>query len=209
MDNKFIITIARQYGSGGKSVGKMLAKRLGIPCYDREIISMASEDSGINPVLFEDEKLKSEFRAMLKGNYMGEEPLRPESAGFTKDDNLYNFQMKVIRKLAEQGPCVIIGRCADYVLRERKDLVRVFVHAPAEFCLHRAMETSSLPEDEVERVRQKTDEYRAKFYKYHTGQQWKDAHNSDLALNSAKLGGEGTVEAILAYLEVRSKYQPE
>ena len=209
MDQKFIITIARQYGSGGKTVGKMLAERLGIPFYDREIISLASEDSGINPVLFEDERLKSEFWAKLKGNYTGSTPLPPESNGFTKDDNLYNFQIKVIRELAEAGPCVIIGRCADYVLRDRKDLVRVFVHAPAEFCLEQAMKINSLPEAEVERLIAKTDDYRAKFYKYHTGQQWKDAHNYDLALNSAQLGFDGTVEAILAYLDVRGRFQPE
>ena len=209
MQNQFIITIARQYGSGGKTVGKMLAQRLGVPCYDREIISMASEDSGINPVLFEDEKLKNEFRAKLRGSYMGAEPLRPESAGFTKDDNLYNFQMKVIRQIAENGPCVIIGRCADYVLRDRKDLVRVFVHAPEDFCLEQAMKVNSLPEPEVEKLIAKTDEYRAKFYRYHTGQQWKDAHNYDLALNSSRLGVDGTVEAILAYLEVRAKFQPD
>lgn len=206
---EFIITIARQCGSGGKEVGQMLAKRLGIPCYDREIISMASEDSGINPVLFEDEKLKSEFRALLKGNYMGTEPLRPESAGFTKDDNLYNFQRKVIQQIGQSGPCIIIGRCADYVLREKKNLVRVFVHAPEEACYEQFMKTSSLPEEEARREIARTDEYRAKFYKYHTGQQWQDAHNYDLALNSAQLGFEGTVEAILAYLAVREKYQPE
>lgn len=202
----YIITIARQYGSGGKTVGRMLAQRLQIPCYDREIITMASEDSGVNARLFSDERLKSDFWAKLKAGYKGESIVPPESAGFTKDDNLYNFQVKMIRQLADQGPCVLIGRCADYVLRERRDVARVFVFADEAFCLQEAMKVNSLPEREVRRLISKTDAYRAAFYKYYTGQEWKDARNYDLSLNSGCLGFEGTVEAILAYLQVRGRF---
>lgn len=201
-----IITIARQYGSGGKTVGKMLSERLGIPYYDRDIITMASEDSGVNAVLFSDEQLKPDLKHRLLSRFQGGEPVSPESAGFTKDDNLFRYQEKIIKRLAEEGPCVIIGRCADYILRERKDVVRVFVHAPHAFCVQEAMKVDSLPEREVAKKIVKVDEYRAKYYKYYTGQEWKDARNYDLSLNSAALGFEGTVEAILAYMEVREKY---
>ena len=106
-----VITIARQYGSGGRTVGKMLAKRLDIPCYDREIISLASEESGIHPTLFQDEKKKhGSLRAFLTGGFKNASPLSPESAGFTKDDNLFRYQAKIIRQLAEESSCVIIGR---------------------------------------------------------------------------------------------------
>lgn len=205
---KTIITIARQYGSGGRTVGKMLAERMGIPFYDRQIIEMAAEDSGINAVLFHDEQKPHSLRSLLKGGYQGNHLLSPESAGFTKDDNLFNYQAKIIRKLADEGSCVLIGRCADYILRDQPDVVRVFVHAPADFCLQEAMKVNSLPERDVERLIVKTDDYRARYYKYYTGQEWKDARNYDLSLNSAKLGFDGTVEAILAYIEVRKKFDP-
>lgn len=205
---KTIITIARQYGSGGRTVGKMLAERMGIPFYDRQIIEMAAEDSGINAVLFHDEQKPHSLRSLLKGGYQGNHLLSPESAGFTKDDNLFNYQAKIIRKLADEGSCVLIGRCADYILRDQPDVVRVFVHAPADFCLQEAMKVNSLPKRDVERLIVKTDDYRARYYKYYTGQEWKDARNYDLSLNSAKLGFDGTVEAILSYIEVRKKFDP-
>lgn len=203
--NPYIITIARQYGSGGRTVGKMLAERLGVHYYDREIIMRAAEESGIHPRVFEDEKLKRDFWSRIRGERG--RGVSPESAGFTGDDNLFNFQAQTIRRIADEGPCVIIGRCADYILRDRSDVARVFVFASDAFCLKEAMKVNSLPEREVERLIAKTDAYRAEFYKYHTGQEWKDARNYDLALNSEKLGFDGTVEAILAYLEVRSKFQ--
>ncbi|NCB29037.1 MAG: cytidylate kinase-like family protein [Clostridia bacterium] len=202
----FIITIARQYGSGGKTIGKMLAERLGIPYYDRDIITMASEDSGVNAVLFSDERLKPDLAHRLRSHFPGGDPVSPEDRKFTRDDNLFRYQEKIIRRLAEQGPCVIIGRCADHILRERKDVVRVFVHAPDDFCLREAMKVDSLPERDVIRKTIEIDDYRAKYYKYYTGQEWKDARNYDLSLNSAVLGFDGTMEAILAYLEVRSRF---
>ena len=140
-----VITIARQYGSGGRTVGKMLAKRLDIPCYDREIISLASEESGIHPTLFQDEKKKhGSLRAFLTGGFKNASPLSPESAGFTKDDNLFRYQAKIIRQLAEESSCVIIGRCADHILADVPGVVRVFVHAPEDFCLQEAMKVNSL-----------------------------------------------------------------
>ena len=115
-----VITIARSYGSGGRTLGKLLAKELGINYYDRELIRMASDESGINEALFGevDEKLKkSPLFRIVKRTYRGE-IIPPESGEFVSDDNLFNYQAKVIRQLAEAESCVIIGRCADYVLKE-------------------------------------------------------------------------------------------
>ena len=118
----YIITIARQYGSGGKTVGKMLSDRLHIPFYNREIITMASEDSGINAMLFTDERLKPDLITRLKSRYKGNLPLPNDSSKvYLRDDALFDYQAKIIRKLADQGPCVLIGRCADYVLKGRPD----------------------------------------------------------------------------------------
>ena len=205
-NDKVIITIARQYGSGGRTVGKMLAKRLEIPYYDRDIIRMASEDSGVNATLFQDEKKFHNLRSLLSGGYHGGALLSPESPDFTRDDNLFNYQAKIIRELAQEGSCVIIGRCADNILKEEPHAVRVFVHAPASFCLQEAMKVNSLPQREVEKKIAQTDEYRAKFYHYYTGKDWNDARNYDLSLDSSRLGFDGTVEAILAYIEVRRKF---
>lgn len=106
--------------------------------------------------------------------------LFPESAGFTKDDNLFTYQAKIIRQLGEEGSCVLIGRCADHVLKEMPGMVRVFVHAPADFCLREAMKVNSQPENEVVKLIAKTDDYRARYYKYYTGKEWKYALDYDL-----------------------------
>ncbi len=203
----YIITIARQYGSGGKTVGRMLAKRLGVPAYGREIITMASEDSGINAMLFSDERLKPDFLARLKARYKGQPLPNDSSKAYLRDDALFDYQAKIIRQLADQGPCVLIGRCADFVLKERRDVVRVFVYADEAFCMEQAMRVDSLPETEVARKIAQIDEYRAKYYRHHTGQDWYDARNYDLCINSGVLGFDGVVEEIVQYMEVRSQFQ--
>jgi cytidylate kinase len=204
---KVIITIARQYGSGGKTIGQMLAKDMGIPFYNREILRMASDDSGIREELFNqaDEKLRSNplFGASKKV-YKGE-LITPDKGDFVSDENLFNYQAKVIKDLAEKGSCVIVGRCADFVLKDRPDVVSVFVHAPKDYCMARAMERNSMTEREMEKFIAKTDKYRGDFYHYYTGNVWSDARNYDLCLNSEKLGFEKCVEEIKAYIDVRFK----
>ena len=123
MDN-VVITVARQYGSGGKTIAGMLAKELGINCYGREILRMASEESGINERLFglNDEKIKGAgLLKLLKRPYEGE-LISPESSGFVSDENLFNYQAKVIKELAKSESCVIVGRCADYVLKDFSEM---------------------------------------------------------------------------------------
>lgn len=154
-----IITIARQYGSGGRTVGKQLAEQLHIPYYDREIITMASEESGINARLFTDEKLKSPLRGLIRQRGIDHYNIQsPESAGFTKDDNLFALQAKIIRELSERGPCIMVGRCADHVLSGKPGVVSVFVHAKPDFCLREAMKVNSLPERDVLRLIEKTND---------------------------------------------------
>ena len=200
-----VVTIDRQYGSGGRTIGKMLAEEMGIKYYDREILKLASEDSGINETLFNqvDEKLKTTplFRIMRK-NYKGE-LIKPESGDFLSDQNLFNYQAKVIKDLAEEESCVIIGRCAGYVLRNYPNVVRVFVHAPHEYCVKMAIERGSQTTRGVEKFIEKTDKYRADYNKYYTGQDWTDSRNYDLCLNSERLGFDGCVKAIRSYIDIR------
>ena len=202
---RVVVTIARQYGSGGKTIGKMLAEDLGIKAYSREILKIASEESVISETLFNkaDEKLKTtSLFGIVKREYKGE-LLPPESEGFVSDQNLFNYQAKIIKDLAENESCVIVGRCADYILKDRPNVVSVFIHASPEYCIRQSIERGAYTGKDVEKFIQKTDKYRGDFYHYYTGRVWNDARNYDLCLNSEKLGFEGCVEAIKAYIQVR------
>ena len=134
-----VITIARHFGSGGRTVGMMLAKELGINCYDREILRMASDASGINETLFEkaDERLKSNLFKISGKIYKGQ-LISPDKADFVSPDNLFNYQAKVIKELAESESCIIVGRAADFVLKDHPDVTRVHVYADEQFCLERS-----------------------------------------------------------------------
>ncbi len=203
--DQVVITIARQYGSGGRTIGKMLAKKMGVPYYSSNLLKMASEESGINEQLFMqlDEKLKnSPFLRMSTDVYTGD-LIPPESGDFVSAKNLFNYQAKVMKRLAETESCVIIGRAADFVLKDCPNVVSVFVHGSKEFNLARAMEQNSMTEGEMEKFIAKTDKYRAEYYRHYTGRDWTDARNYDLCLNSSKLGFEKCVEEILAYIQVR------
>ena len=203
--DKIVITIARQYGSGGRTVGEMLAADLGIKYYDKEILKLASDESGINEGLFEkaDEKLKSTSLFKIAKKAYNGELIPPESDDFTSNDNLFNYQAKIIRKLAEEESCVIIGRCADYILRDFDHVLSVFVHAPEDFCINEAIKKLSLPLKEIDKFIQKTDRRKAEYYKYYTGREWTDARNYDLALDCSKLGFDRCMEAIKANIRVR------
>lgn len=204
MEGNVIITIARQFGSGGKTIGQMLADSLGVNCYERELIRMASDDSGISEALFgeHDERIRTNSFFKFKNIYKGE-LISPESAGFTSSTNLFNYQAKVIKQLAEQGSCIIIGRCADFVLKDYPNVMSVFVHADPEFCHNMAKERVSVPEKELDKYIEKVNNYRGEYYKAHTGREWLDLRNYDLCLNSGKLGFEKCVEEIKSYMDVR------
>ncbi len=205
MDKKVVITIARQYGSGGRTIGEMLAKDMGIHYYDKELIKLASEDSGINERLFvnADEKIKmTKLFKMVKKVYDGQ-LIPPESDDFVSDHNLFNYQAKVIKQLAEEESCVMIGRCADYVLKDYDNVLSVFIHAPKDYCMEQAAKKVSMSSRELEKYIAKTDKRRAEYYKFYTGREWTDARNYDLCLDSSKLGFERCVEEIQAYLKVR------
>jgi len=205
MEN-IVITIARQYGSGGKTIGKMISEELGIPFYSRDILRLASEESGISESLFgeADERIrKSALFRITRSIYEDGAVIPPDTDDFVSTKNLFNYQAKIIKKLAETESCVIVGRCADYVLRDYPNVMSVFVHADPEFCLERALERNSMTVREMEKFIAKTDKYRGDYYKYYTGREWNDARNYDLCLDCSKLGFEKCKEAILAYKKVR------
>lgn len=205
MKEKIVITIARQYGSGGRTVGKMLAEKLGIHFYDKELMKLASEDSGINEALFAnaDEKIKSTSLFRIAHNSYHGELIPPESDDFVSTQNLFNYQAKIIKGLAEEESCVIVGRCADFILKDYDNVLSVFIHAPHEYCMEQAAKKHSMPSKELEKFIIKTDKHRTDYYKYYTGREWTDARNYDLCLDSSKLGYDRCVEEIISYINVR------
>ena len=202
----YVITIARGYGSGGKTVGKMLAEDLGIHYYDRELMRLASDNSGINEELFvkADERVKQNpLFKLFKKEYKGED-IKPDSDDYISNDNLFNLQSKVIRDLAESGEnCVIVGRCADYVLKDYDNVIKIYVHASLPDCVKRLQGMMSGTAKELEKKVITTDKFRADYYRYYTGREWDNAGNYDLCLNSADLGFEKCVEITKAYLKIR------
>ena len=189
----YVITIARGYGSGGKTIGQMLSKELGIEYYDKDLIKIAAEESGINEGIFGtvDEKVKRSF--LKKKN------------DITSADRLFEFQSEAIRKLADKETCIIVGRCADYILKDRKDVIRVFIWADHDACVREVMERFEYTEKEASRKIEAIDKERSEYYKYHTGNDWYCATNYDLCLNSGELGFNKIIDIIKGYLEIRSK----
>lgn len=201
--SKFTVTITREFGSGGRTIGKMLAERLGVEYYDKDLIKLASEESGINETLFSkaDESRRTPLFKRYDGSF-GDRLISPESGEFTSDDNLFNYQAKIIKQLADRETCVIVGRCADHVLRDRKHVLRVFTHAPMPFCIQKVVELYGVSEKEAERQIERINRARATYYRYYTGKEWDNARNYDLCLNTEELGFERCVDIIEHYINV-------
>jgi cytidylate kinase len=201
--NTNVITIARGYGSGGRTIGQMLARKLDIPFYDRELLYMASDESGINIDLFGkmDETVRRGLFNPISSKYEGG-LIPPESNDFVSDRNLFNYQAKIIKELADKGPCVIVGRCADFILRDRPNVTRVFVWAPDEDCVKNVMNVTLVTEKEARKRIREIDAHRNAYYRFYTGSEWNDVHNYDLCINSSSLGFPKSVDLIASYVEV-------
>lgn len=206
MDN-FVITIARGFGSGGKQIGLALSKQLGIPCYESQILSMASNYSGINKDLFfqVDEKLRGYHlikRLMKSANK--DDVVEPTDKSFISDVNLYNIQAKIIKELAKQQSCIIIGKCANHLLRDYENTVSVYIEAPRAFCVKNVIERLGVTEEEAHRMIYQTDRYRADYYKYYTGgETWTNPVLYDMTLNSDRMGMDKCTELIIQYLKIK------
>lgn len=203
---RLVITIARSYGSGGRTMGKMLAEELGIKYYDRELLRMASDKSGINESLFgaADEKVKASLFRIAKKVYKGE-VITPDSDYFVSNDNLFNFQAEVIKEIAEEEDCVIIGRCADFVLKDNDNVIRLYCYAPLDDCIEREKVKSGMDDKDIIKKIQKIDKNRAAYYTYYTGREWNDARNYDLCLNTTSMSYEELVAVAKSYIEVYHK----
>ena len=199
---KTIITIGRQYGSGGRQVGQKLAEELGIPYYDKEILQRAAKESGICESLFEnpDEKPTSSFLySLVMDTY---------SAGYATmgmqempmSQKVFLAQFDTIKKIAEEGPCVIVGRCADYALEELDNVVSVFVHAPLEKRIARVGEYEKIDPAAAKKMVLQNDKKRASYYNYYSNKKWGDGSTYDLCVNTGKVGIYGAAEIIKNYV---------
>ena len=202
----FTITIARGFGSVGRTIGKMLAERLGIKFYDREIMELASEESGINIDLFEkaDEAGKVAFFKRYNRTF-GKKLISPKSDSFTSDDNLFNYQAKIIREIADRESSIIVGRCADHILTEHENVLRIFIYSSKGFCIDKVTELYGLSRKEAERKIERIDRARSTYYRYYTGNEWDNARNYDLCLNTEELGFDRCVDIIEHYINVLYK----
>lgn len=204
-EKKYIITIARGFGSGGKEISLKLAKKLGIPCYYSQILQMASDYSGINRDYFikADEKLTgSPIIRMLKRLPNRDLIVEPTEKDFVSDVNLFNIQTMIIKELAKTESCVIIGKCANDILKDYDNVASIYIEAPRSFCAARVMDDFGCSKEEADRMIHHTDKYRSDYYRYYTGgKKWTDPVAYDMTLNSARIGIDGCVEIIIDFVK--------
>ena len=198
---KTIITIGRQFGSGGKEVGSRVARELGIPCYDKELMKEAAKQSGLSEKILEsfDERPKSLLYSIAMDSYIFSLP--GTGAGDSLEQQVYLATFDTIRNLADKGPCVIIGRCADYALAENPNLLRLFIYAPLKDRIERVAARQNLSPEKARTLIHKTDRRRASYYEYYTSHGWGEVESYDFCLNPSSLGLGGTVELIRSMVE--------
>lgn len=205
-NKKFAVTIARQYCSGGHEIGELLAKKLGVDFYDKELIALAAKKSGYAESVFEkaDEVATN---SLLYSVVMGSYPMNSlffQNNNMLTNDTLFAIQSKVIRELVEDKSAVIVGRCSNYILREHPNLVRVFLRADMPYRKERYMKLygdENTKEKDIEAILSKADKKRSTYHSYYSGNDWDSIHGYDIVINTAKVGVDGAVEQIIKYLE--------
>ena len=192
-----IISIGRQHGSGGREIARLLAQELGIKCYDKEIVDEAAKHSDFSRDLINayDEKRMSAFMLHAGGYGLNE--------NFRLNMQVVSAQFDAIREIASKGDCIFVGRCADYILRDRSDLVSVFILGDMDERLKCLERRQGLDVAAARKKIKEVDKDRSSFYKYYSDQVWGDAQNYDLCINSSRLGVEGTVKVIMDYIKTR------
>lgn len=205
---KYVITIGRSYGSGGRALGRALSQRLGIPFYDKELLMEAARNSGLSADFFErnDERMPSFFQH-LPGLSMSLNPMAWYGGSTAiSPDSIYRLQSDFILSLANQGPCVIVGRTADYILRNHPDVINIFVHAPVDVCAARVKERGECDTlDAARTLVEKTNRLRANYYNFYTDKRWGHSTGYDLTLDSSLLTMDELAEIVLEYMKRRLK----
>lgn len=194
------ITIGRQFGSGGREIGKKVAEALGVPYYDKELLVVAAQESGLSHQFLEsyDEKPTNSFFYSL---VMGQQNLLTGPQGTTVEQMAAKAQREAVMAVAAKGSCVIVGRCADYFLRDQAGLVRVFICADWDERVQRVVRRDGVSEKEAQEKMRRMDKTRASYYSFHTDRKWGAAESYDLCVNSSRRGVEGTTQLILDFVK--------
>ncbi len=209
---QFVITIGREFGSGGLDVGRMLSDKLKVKCYDKELLSMAAKESGLCQEIFEnhDEKPTSSFLySLVMDTYSVSGYASAPFLDMPLNHKVFLAQFETIKNLAKKESCIIVGRCADYALAEHPNCINVFIHADMEFRIDHIMKTFDLSKEKATDMIHKTDKKRASYYNYYSSKRWGDSRSYHLTLDSSQLGLQGCGEIILNYMDIRKKYQKE
>ncbi|WP_244834091.1 cytidylate kinase-like family protein [Clostridium sp. BJN0001] len=202
----YVITIARGFGSGGKYIGTRLSDELNIPCYDREIITMASDKSGIDESMFveTDERLRGKYIANFLRRLPRALVIEPQEKKFISDNNLFKIQAEIIKSLAKTESCIIIGKCADQILIDYPNVLKVYIKAPYETCTESIKNKMHVSTERAKEIVRSTDKYRSQYYNYYSGGlDWTEPLNYDVVLNSDKLGREQCVETIKEIIKIK------
>lgn len=186
-----IITISREFGSGGRYIGEQLAEKLGIAFYDKDIISKVAEETGLNEEFVKEAGEYSPFKSIFSYGFVSR-----DADGSSMEDVVFNAQRKIILELAEKGPCVIVGRCADHILADRDDCLNVFINGSEEDKIKRIMKYKGVVDIEARRLMKDTDKRRRINYNYYTDRQWGKPQNYDVCLNSTSLTTDRCVEIL-------------
>ena len=198
-----IITIGRQFGSAGREIGEKLAAHYGIKCYDKELLTRAAKESGFceEMLINHDERPTNSF---LYNLVMDTYSFGFNSSSFVDmpiNHKVFMAQFDTIKKIADEGACVIVGRCADYALQDYKNVIRLFIHGNEDTKIKRIMEKYSLSSDKAREMIIKRDKQRQSYYNYYTTKKWGNVNSYDLSINSSVLGIDGTVKLIIQYIE--------
>ena len=209
MKKNLVITIGRECGSSGRAIGRKLAESLGIKCYDKELLALAAKNSGLCEELFKthDEKPTNSFLYSLVMDTYSMGYNTSAYMDMPINHKIFLAQFDAIKKIAEEGPCVLVGRCADYALEERDDVLSVFIHADLEDRIKNVAKLNELTDNKAKDLIHKTDKRRASYYNYYTNKKWGDAESYDICINSSKFGVDGCVKAIKDFLELEASLE--
>ena len=192
-----VITISRQYGSGGKAIAQALSQKLGIPYYDSELVNRAAEKSGFPPDLFKNADHNA-MNSLLFSLAMNSTPVQLERP---LGEQVFLIQSNILKEVAQEGPCILLGRCANYVLRDRPDLFSVFLRAPVEWRIRHATEFYQIDQKTAATQVTNQDKRRTNYYNYFTGEKWGRSEHYHMVLDTSRLGIDGTVVLLSAMAE--------
>lgn len=205
MNGNFVITIGREFGSGGREIGRILAEKLNIKCYDKELLALSAKESGLSEELFKfnDEKPTNSFLYSLVMDTYSMGYSSSSYMDVPMNQKIFMAQYDCIKKLVEQESCIIVGRCADYALKDMPGLVSVFISADMDFKVKRVTEMYGCDEEKAKDIINKTNKKRASYYNFYSNKKWADSRSYDLCINSSAVGIENAVDLIIHFMNLK------